>query len=76
MNNQVNVLRLTPAGLVNYWWANDLNVAANLVGAWPHVAATFDGTTRLILVDIELTFTTEPGRNYLVESTEDLATGF
>jgi hypothetical protein len=50
-NSQVNAFRLTPTGLVNYWWGNDLSVTVNLIGAWHHVAATFDGTTRRILVD-------------------------
>src|SRR5678815_4524120 len=49
--NRVNAFRLSPTGLVNYWWANDLSVTVNLVGDWHHVAATFDGTTRRILVD-------------------------
>jgi hypothetical protein len=51
VNNQVNAFRLTPTGLVNYWWGNDLNVTVDLVGAWHHVAATFGGGTRSILVD-------------------------
>ena len=49
--NQVNAFRLAPTGLVNYWWANDLAVNINLAGAWHHVAASFDGTTRQIVVD-------------------------
>jgi hypothetical protein len=51
-DNQVNAFVITPAGLANYWWANDLVVSApDLTGAWHHVAATFDGTTRRILLD-------------------------
>ena len=50
--NLVNALRLTATGLLNYWWANDLEVrTASLVGAWHHVAATYDGTTRTIYLD-------------------------
>jgi len=51
--NQANALRLTPTGLVNYWWANDLQVTtSNLAdGRWHHVAATFDGTTRSLYLD-------------------------
>ena len=52
LNNRVNAFDLTTTGLVNYWWANDLNVATpDLAGTWHHVAATFDGTTRRILLD-------------------------
>ncbi|WP_162910835.1 LamG-like jellyroll fold domain-containing protein [Hymenobacter oligotrophus] len=51
-NNQVNALRLSPSGLINYWWANDLILSTgNLAGAWHHVAATFDGTTRTIYLN-------------------------
>ncbi|KUG09048.1 hypothetical protein ASU33_19685 [Solirubrum puertoriconensis] len=50
--NQVNALRLYSGGLNNYWWANDLLApTANLTGAWHHVAATFDGTTRTLYLD-------------------------
>jgi hypothetical protein len=43
---------LAPGGLANYWWANDLwaNSGA-FVGAWHHVAATWDGVNRAIYVD-------------------------
>jgi hypothetical protein len=51
-NNTVNALRLNTTGLHNYWWNNDLIVTTgSLVGAWHHVAATFDGTTRKMYVD-------------------------
>ena len=50
--NQVNALRLTDNGLVNYWWGNDLNIVTGpLTGTWHHVAATFDGMTRTIYLD-------------------------
>ena len=50
--NACNALRLSPTGLVNYWWSNDLEVpTASLVGAWHHVAATYDGTTRTLYLD-------------------------
>jgi hypothetical protein len=50
--NQVNALRLDANGVYNYWWANDLYApTGSLAGAWHHVAATFDGTTRRIYID-------------------------
>lgn len=52
VNNQVNAFVLDGSGLINYWWANDLSAPTpNLAGTWHHVAATFDGTTRRILLD-------------------------
>lgn len=52
-NNQVNALRLSANGLVNYWWGNDLTVTVSGLtdGNWHHVVALFDGTTRAIYVD-------------------------
>jgi hypothetical protein len=50
--NQVNAFRLTPTGLVNYWWSNDLSVTtSDLSGSWHHVVATFNGSLRAIYVD-------------------------
>ena len=51
--SQVNALRLDPSGVIyNYWWANDLAInVGNISGAWHHVAATFDGTTRRMYFD-------------------------
>lgn len=50
--NQVNGFALTTTGLGNYWWANDIEAAMpNLAGAWHHVAATFDGSSRRLLLD-------------------------
>ncbi|MDB5267267.1 MAG: C-terminal target protein [Hymenobacter sp.] len=50
--NQVNALRLSPTGIINYWWGPDLTVTTpDLSGHWHHVAATFDGTTRTIYLD-------------------------
>jgi hypothetical protein len=53
-NNEACSFRLAGTGqLTNYWWANDITVGAgNLAdGAWHHVAATYNGTTRSIYVD-------------------------
>ncbi|MFC6225818.1 LamG-like jellyroll fold domain-containing protein [Hymenobacter artigasi] len=51
-DNQVNALRLYNSGLINYWWNRDIVVATpSLVGAWHHVAATYDGTTRTLYLD-------------------------
>ena len=49
--DHVNSLRLDANGLRNDWWSDDLLAATNLVGAWHHVAVTFDGTTRVLYVD-------------------------
>jgi hypothetical protein len=50
--NQVNAFKLTPTGLSNYWWANDLSVTTTLSnGNWYNAVATFDGTTRSIWVN-------------------------
>jgi len=50
--SRVNAFVITPEGLVNYWWANDLTAPTpSLAGTWHHVAATFDGTTRRIFLD-------------------------
>jgi hypothetical protein len=50
--NQVNALRLTGNGLVNYWWGNDLSVVTGpLTDTWHHVAATYNGLTRTIYLD-------------------------
>ncbi|HRJ94743.1 LamG-like jellyroll fold domain-containing protein [uncultured Thiothrix sp.] len=50
--NQVNALRLTNDGIVNYWWGNDLEVkTGSLVGQWHHVAVVYDGNTRRIYLD-------------------------
>jgi hypothetical protein len=52
VGNQVNALRLTATGLVNYWWGNDLTVTtSSLTGGWVYVVSAFDGTTRRIYVD-------------------------
>jgi len=51
-SNQTNALRLTSSGIVNYWWANDLSVTYSFTtGNWYNVVATFDGTTRSILIN-------------------------
>jgi hypothetical protein len=50
--NQVNALRLNAGGIRNYWWGNDLQAnTVDISGAWHHIAATFDGTTRRIYLD-------------------------
>ena len=57
-----NALRLKPTGLINYWLGNDLEVTtANLAGAWHHVAATCDGTTRTLYLDGVAVGSDQPG---------------
>ncbi|MEK7812208.1 MAG: LamG domain-containing protein, partial [Candidatus Desantisbacteria bacterium] len=52
-SNACNAFRLDSTNqLINYWWGNDLTVTCgDLTGAWHHVVALFDGTTRKIYVD-------------------------
>jgi len=40
-------------GLLNYWWSDDLPAVGliDLRNKWHHVAATFDGTTRILYLD-------------------------
>jgi hypothetical protein len=50
--NQVNALKITSSGLVNYWGANDLSVNYSFtLGDWYNAVANFDGTTRSIWVN-------------------------
>jgi len=51
-SNEVNALRLSSSGIVNYWWDNDLSVSYSFtLGDWYNAVATFDGTTRSIWVN-------------------------
>lgn len=75
-NDQVNALRLYPGGIHNYWWAHDLSGATgNLAGAWHHVAATFDGTTRRIYLDGALLNSDTPGSSHAVPNANNLRIG-
>jgi hypothetical protein len=50
--NQVNALKITSSGLVNYWWANDLQANYSfIIGDWYNAVATFDGTTRSLWIN-------------------------
>ncbi len=58
--NQVNALRLqqdvcggSNLGVRNYWQSNDLGACTSYtaVGGWSHLAATFDGVTRIIYLN-------------------------
>jgi len=54
-SNQVNAIRLMNHGFRHYWWGNDLDQAtATITGAWHHIIAQFDGTTRALWFDGEL----------------------
>jgi hypothetical protein len=75
-DNTVNALRLTATGVHNYWWNNDLTVTTgSLVGAWHHVATTFDGTTRKLYVDGLLLGSDNPGGSHAVPDAGNLAIG-
>lgn len=74
--NQVNALRLTSNGLVNYWWGNDLTVTTgDLSGYWHHVAVTFDGTTRTIYLDGSMRGSDQPGNGHAVPDAANLSIG-
>ena len=74
--NAVNALRLTGNGLVNYWWSNDLSAnTGSLVGAWHHVAATFDGTTRTLYLDGVAVGSDQPGSGHNVPNADNLRIG-
>lgn len=74
--NKMNVFRITSTGLRNYWWGNDLGVnTSSLVGAWHHVAATFDGLTRKIYLDGTLVGYDQPGSVHNVPDASDLCIG-
>ena len=50
--NQVNALKITSSGLVNYWWANDLQANYSFTtGNWYNAVATFDGTIRSLWIN-------------------------
>ncbi len=73
--NQVNALRLSPTGIINYWWGPDLIVTTpDLSGRWHHVAATFDGTTRTIYLDGVAVGSDTPG-SHTVPSPSNLRIG-
>ena len=74
--NQVNALRLSASGVINYWWLNDLvRPTASLVGAWHHVVATFDGTTRRLYVDGVALGSDTPGTGHAVPNANNLRIG-
>ncbi len=51
--DQVTSLRLDADGIRNDWWGDDCTetVATNLLGAWHHAAAVFDGTNQILYLD-------------------------
>ena len=50
--NQVNAIRLTGDGILNYWWSRDLiGTTGDISNAWHHIAVTYDGTYRRIYLD-------------------------
>lgn len=51
-SNEVNALRLSSSGIVNYWWDNNLSVNYSFtLNNWYNAVSTFDGTTRSIWIN-------------------------
>ncbi|HTI69105.1 MAG TPA: LamG-like jellyroll fold domain-containing protein [Candidatus Limnocylindria bacterium] len=66
---QATALRLTDTGLDHYWWDMDLlSQTTNLTGSWHHVAASFDGTTRITYLDGVAVGSDQPNSDHFVPS--------
>jgi autotransporter-associated beta strand protein len=73
---QVNAVRLGPNALVNYWWDVDISAAiSNPANQWHHVAATFDGTDRILYLDGIIVGQDTPGDGHSVPYSDDLTIG-
>ena len=68
--NEVNALRLSSTGLVNYWQGNDLTASYSFsLGSWYNAVATFNGTTRSIWVNGSLISSDTPVGHNVPNST-------
>ena len=68
--NQVNALRLSSSGIVNYWQSNDLSASYSFTtNNWYNAVATFDGTTRSIWVNGSLISSDTPVGHNVPNST-------
>ena len=79
--NRVNAFRTQGASsLVNYWWASELTKSTGGVnladGAWHHVMAAFDGTTRSLHVDSSEIGSDTPTTSLAVTKTDNFCVGF
>lgn len=78
VDNQVNALRLDNDNLLNYWWADDLNVAAGLSNdTWYCVAATYNSgsNTRSIYLNGTLVGSDNPIGTHAVPNADNLTIG-
>ena len=74
--DEVNVLRLDPSGIDNYWWGDDqIASVGDLSGVWHHVAASFDGTTRTIYLDGNIVGTDNPSGTHAVPDASNYTVG-
>ena len=68
--NEVNALRLSSSGIVNYWQSNDLSASYSFnTNNWYNAVATFDGTTRSIWVNGSLIGSDTPSGHNVPNST-------
>ncbi|MFH0731272.1 MAG: LamG domain-containing protein [Pseudomonadota bacterium] len=62
--SQINAIRLSPTGIIHYWWSNDLGVTTiDLREAWHQVTVTYDGQSRKMYLDSELIGSDVPGEH-------------
>ena len=71
----VTALRLTMNGIDVVHQGDDLSVIAALTGAWHHVAATFDGTTRTLYIDGSVAGSDTPSGTHSVPNANNLTIG-
>ena len=74
-NSGVNALRLSGNGIRHYWWANDLDATTgDITGEWHHLAATYNGTHRILYLDGQEIVRDQPG-SHLVPNADNLTIG-
>ena len=68
--NQVNAFNTDQNQFLNFWWANDLSVNyTQIVGAWSHVVASYNGTNRQAWINGVMIGQDSPGGHSVPYST-------